>query len=89
MVQVVIEASSMRVTLDIRRVYLRGSPRILCDITEEAVGRTVAVPPQPPSLFFDTLEILLQDMLESGRDSGACPAVKLSPDETPTALIKK
>lgn len=78
----------MRVTIDIRKVHLRGSERILLDVTDEMTGRTVSVPPQPIDMAFDTLQVTLMDMLDRNRDSGANPIVRLD-GESSTALIPK
>lgn len=79
---------TMRAIVDIRKVHLRGSERILMDISEEFTGRTVSMPPQPVDMAFDNLQVTLLDMLERNRESGATPIVRVD-SEAPTALIPK
>ncbi len=78
----------MRISLDIRRVVLRGSTRIVIDVTDETTGRTVNLPPQPVDMAFDGLQVTLMDMVETNRDSGMTPALKPE-SEAITALIPK
>ncbi len=78
----------MRIHLDVRRIRLRGSERVVFDVTDVDAGRTVNLPPQPVDLAFDSLQATIMDMLETNRDSGMTPVVK--PDsEAITALIPK
>ena len=83
-----LEAVPMRVILDMRKVKLRSQDRILFDVTDETTGRTISLPPQPPDLAFDSLQVTLMDILEQNRDSGLVPAIRPEADTT-TALIKK
>lgn len=78
----------MRVILDMRKVRLRSGERLLVDITDEATGRVVSLPPTPSDLAFDNLQVTLMDMLERCRDSSAQPVIRPE-SETPTALIPK
>ncbi len=67
---------TMRASLDMRRAMLRGSLRIIIDITDEETGRVISIPPGPVELVFDTLQCTLMDMLDRARDSGATPVVR-------------
>lgn len=67
---------------------LRGSLRIIIDVTDDETGRTVSMPPAPVELAFDTLQVTLLDMLDRCRDSGASPAIRVD-GEAPTALIPR
>jgi hypothetical protein len=78
----------VRITIDIRKIAVRGSERILLDITDLTAIRTVSLPPMPVDSAFDNLQFIVLDMLEQNRDSGAHSIVK-NPDETPTALIPR
>lgn len=77
----------MQVTLDIRRSWLRGQPRLLIDIKDDA-GHTMSLPPQPTDAAFDSLQLTLLDMLDRQRDSSMHSIVRVD-GEAPTALVKK
>lgn len=78
----------MRINLDVRRIQLRGSERVVFDVTDTDSARTVHLPPQPVDLAFDSLQATIMDMIATNRDSGMTPAVKPDSDAI-TALIPK
>jgi hypothetical protein len=78
----------MKITIDIRKIKVRGSERILLDVTDPITLRTVSLQPMPVDSAFDNLQFVILDMLDQARDSGAHMIVK-NPNEAPTALIPK